>query len=106
MSSSNEFTLSASFKLLSTNLSTELTAWLIPFSALFVLLPVVGWVDDSMLGRYRAIIVGLFLMTVAFLTFLNAFVMFQFNRTQIPAIIVLCASQLISIFGLGSIYIN
>ena len=66
-----------------------------------MLLPVVGWVDDSLLGRYQAIIVGFFLLTVAFLNFLSAFVMFQFNWTQIPAIIVL-----MNLFGLGSIYIN
>ena len=70
MSSSNKFTLSASFKLLSTKLSThELKDWLIPFMLLSVLLPVVGWVGDSLLGRYRAIIAGLFLLTAAFLTF-------------------------------------
>ena len=60
MSSSNEFTRGTSFELLSTNLSTELKAWLIPLSVLSVLLPVVGWVGDSLLGRYQAIIAGLF----------------------------------------------
>ena len=104
--SSNEFTLSASFKLLSTSLSTELKGWLIPFSVLCVLLPVVGWVGDSLLGRYRAIIAGILLLTAAFLTFLSAFVMSQFNWTQIPAIIMLCMSQLMNLYGLGSIYIN
>ena len=54
---------------------------------LFVLLPVVGWVGDSLLGRYRSIIAGFFLMTVAFLIFLSAVVMSQFNQTQIPATI-------------------
>ena len=101
----NEFTLSVSFKLLSINLSSNY--WqILAFSVLCALLPVVGWVGDSLLGRYRAIIAGLFLLNVAFFTFLNAFVMFQFNWTHKPAIIVLCASQLINIFGLGSIYIN
>ena len=104
MSSSTKFTLSASFDLLSTNLSNEQKDWVIPF--VIVLLPVVGWVGDSLLGRYRAIIAGLFLLTAAFLTFLSAFVMLQFNWTQIPAIIMLCVSQLMNLFGLGSIYIN
>ena len=61
-----------------------------------------GW----LLGRYRVIIAGLFLLTVAFLTLLSTFVMLQFNCTQIPAIIMLCVSQLMNIFGLWSIYIN
>ena len=73
---------------------------------LFVLLPVVGWVGDSLLGRYRSIIAGFFLMTVAFLIFLSAVVMSQFNQTQIPATIMLCLSQLMALFGLGSIYTN
>ena len=32
--------------------------------------------------------------------------MLQFNWTQIPAIIMLCVSQLMALFGLGSIYAN
>ena len=45
-------------------------------------------------------------MTVAFLTFLSAYVMSQFNQTQIPATIMLCLSQLMALFVLGSIYTN
>ena len=101
MSSSNEFTLSASFKLLSTSLSTELQkAWFIPFSVLFVLLPVVGWVGDSLLGRYRAIIFGILLLIAAFLTYFSAFVMLQFNWTQILTVIMLCVSQLMALLAL------
>ena len=95
-----------SFELLSTSLSSELKGWLLHFNVLFVLLPVVGWVGDSLLGRYRAIIAGFFILTVAFLTFLSAFVMLQFKWTQIPAFIMLCVSQLMALFGLGSIYTN
>ena len=90
------------FKLLPSTLSPILN-WL---SYLFVLLPVVGWAGDSLLGRYRAIIAGFFLLTVAFLTYLSAFFMSQFSWTQIPAIIMLCVSQLMALFGLGSIYTN
>ena len=90
----NEFMINVSFKLLSTSLSTELRDWLLPFSVLFVLLPVVGWVGDSLLGRYRVIIAGFFSLNAVFLTFLSAFVMLQFNWTQIPTIIMLCMSQL------------
>ena len=86
----SEFMINVSFELLSASLLTELKSWLIiPFSVLCVLLPVVGWVGDSLLGRYRAMIAGFFLLTVAFLTFLSAFVMLHFNWTQIPAIIML-----------------
>ena len=53
----DEFMTIVSFKLFSTSLSSELKGWIVPFSALSVLLPVVGWVGDSLLGRYRAIIV-------------------------------------------------
>ena len=104
---SSIFTINVSFKLLHTSLSSELRIY---FSVLFVLLPVVlpvvGWVGDSLLGRYRAIVIGFFLLTVAFLTFLSAFVMLQFNWTQIPAVVILCVSQLLNLFGLGSIYTN
>ena len=102
----SEIMINVSVELLSTRVSTELKTWLIPFNVLCVLLPVVGWVGDSLLGRYRAIIAGFFLLTAAFLTFLSAFVMLQFNWTQIPAIIILCVSQLMAPFGLGSILTN
>ena len=102
----NEFIINVSFELLYTSLSSDLKGWLIPFSVLSVLLPIVGWVGDSLLGRYQAIIAGFFLLTVAFLTFLSAFVMLQLNWTQIPAIIIMCVSQLMNLFGLGSIYTN
>ena len=77
--------------------------WLFHFNVLFFLLPVIG---DSLLGRYRAIIAGILLLTAAFLTYFSAFVMSQFNWTQIPAIIMMCMSQLMALFGLGSIYTN
>ena len=43
-----------------------------------VLLPVAGWISDSLLGRYRAITFGNFLLTVAYLVILISFVMLQF----------------------------
>ena len=78
-----EIMINVPFELLSTSLSTELKAWLIPFYVLCVLLPVVGWVGDLLLGKYRAIIAGFFLLTVAYLTFLSAFVMLKSNWMQI-----------------------
>ena len=50
--------------------------------ALYVLLPVTGWVAETRLGRYRAIIVGLVLSSVTVLTLQAAFVMLQFDWTQ------------------------
>ena len=100
-----KFTMNVSFELLPTSFS-ELKGWLFHFNVLCVLLPVVGWVGDSMIGRYRAIIVGFFLLTVEFLTFLSAFFMLQFNWTQIPAIIMLGMSQLLNLFCLASIFTN
>ena len=91
ISSSNKFMINASFELLHTN-TTELKGWLILFGVLCVLLPVVGWVGDSLLGRYRVIIAGFILLNAAFLTLLSAFVMLQLNWTQIPvpAVVILC----------------
>ena len=106
ISFSSEFTLSVSFELLPTSFTSELKDWLLYFKVLFLLLPVVGWVGDSLLGRYRAIIAGFFSLTVAFLTFLSAFVMFQFKWAQILVVIMLCVSQLMNLFGLGSICTN
>ena len=63
-----KFTMNVSFELLPTSFS-ELKGWLFHFNVLCVLLPVVGWVGDSMLGRYRVIIVGFFLLTVEFWLF-------------------------------------
>ena len=72
--------------------------------ALYVLLPVTGWVAESWLGRYRAIVVGLVLSSITVLTLQVAFVMLQFDWTPIPAITLLVISMLIGIFGFGSFY--
>ena len=71
-----------------------------------MLLPVAGWVGDYLLGRYRAIIVGFLLLTVALVCFGGAFIMMQFDWTPIPAVIILCVSQLISVLGTGNVQIN
>ena len=65
----DEFMTIVSFELLSTSLSSELKGWIIPFSALSVLLPVVGWVGDSLLGRYRVIIVLYYCYTIVIMLY-------------------------------------
>ena len=70
-----------------------------------MLLPVVGWVGDSLLGRYRVIIAGFILLNAAFWT-LCVFVMLQLNWTQIPGVVILRVSRLMNLSGFGTIYIN
>ena len=72
--------------------------------ALFVLLPVTGWVAESWLGRYRAIAVGLVLSLITILTLQAAFVMLQFDWTPIPAFVLIVVGLVIGTFGIGSFY--
>ena len=73
---------------------------------LWVLLPVAGWLGDSLLGRYRAIIAGFMLSALGLLALLSSFLMLQLNRNPVPAFIVLCVSQLMDTLGLGILYTN
>ena len=72
--------------------------------ALYVLLPVTGWVAESWLGRYRAIAVGLVLTLAATLTLQAAFVLLQFDWSPIPAFVVIVVGLAIGTFGFGSFY--
>ena len=74
--------------------------------ALWVLLPVTGWIAESWLGRYRAIVAGLVLCLVTILTAQVAFVMLQFDWTPIPALILAVVSLMIGTFGFGNFYTN
>ena len=76
------------------------------WSALWVLLPVAGWMGDSYLGRYRAITAGVILTMLSFLILLGAFVMLQFNWTPIPAIVLVCVYMLVSTCSMGCFVIN
>ena len=75
------------------------------YIALLVLLPVAGWISDSLLGRYRAITIGSFLLAVAYLVILISFVMLQFDWT-IPAFVVMCISLPAAAIGGGTFFIS
>ena len=75
------------------------------YQVLLVLLPGVGWISDSLLGRYRAITVGSLLLTVTHLAFILTFVMLQFNWT-IPALVLMCISLPAAAFGSGTFFIS
>ena len=74
------------------------------YYALWVLLPVTGWVAESWLGRYRAIVVGMVLSLVTILTVQVVFIMLQFDRTLIPAIVMIVVGFVIGTFGFGIFY--
>ena len=78
----------------------------IMYSGLWVLLPVAGWMGDSIFGRYRAIVVGVFATMLSFLILLCATVMLQFNWTPIPAIALLCLYLFLVACSMGSLYTN
>ena len=67
--------------------------------AFWVLLPVTGWVAESWLGRYRAIVVGLVLSLVTFLNAQVAFVMLQFDWGVIPAFVHSIVGMVIGTYG-------
>ena len=75
------------------------------FAALTVLLPVSGWISDSLLGRYRAIIAGSFLTVVTCLAMIISFVMLQFDWT-LPALVLMCIAMPVTGFSSGTFYIS
>ena len=75
------------------------------YIAMLVLLPFVGWIGDSLLGRYRAIAAGSFSLAVAYLLILTSFVMLQFNWT-VPAFALMCISVPAAAFGGGTFFIS
>ena len=66
---------------------------------LWVLLPVTGWVAESWLGRYRAIVIGLIMSTLALLLIQVAFMTLQF---LIPAMMLIIAALIIGTIGADS----
>ena len=71
--------------------------------ASWILVPVTGWVAQSWLGRYRAIVVGLVLTVVTILTTQAVCVMLQFDWTPIPVFALIAAGMIVSTLGIGSI---
>ena len=86
------------------NLNEDLRMYPI-ITPVLVLLPVAGWISDSLLGRYHAITAGSFLLTVAYLVILISFVMLQFDWT-IPAFVIMCISLPAAGFGGGTFFIS
>ena len=70
-----------------------------------VLLLVTGWIGDTLLGRYRAITVGIFLSAVMLLAIIISFVMLQFDWT-IPAFVIMCISSPAAAIGGGTFFIS
>ena len=73
-------------------------------AAVLVLLPVIGWVAESWLGRYRAIAVGLVFSSVTILAVQVVFIMLQFDRTLIPAFVLIVVGLVMGTVGCGSFY--
>ena len=77
------------------------------YYALWILLPVVGWVAESWLGRYRAIMVGLLMTTVPLLMAqVTVTVILEDSGDSILAILLTMLVLVFGILGIGSWYTN
>ena len=74
------------------------------YVTLWILLPGTGWVAESWLGRYRAIVVGLVLSMLTILILQAGFVMLQFDWILIPGLVLIIVGLMIGAFGFGSFY--
>ena len=70
--------------------------------ALWVILPVTGWVAESWLGRYRAIVIGLIMGVISTIAMQVAFMALQF--LGLVSMLIISAALIISTIGAGSMY--
>ena len=76
------------------------------YEAFFVLLPLTGWVAESWLGRYRAILVGLILSAVTVVLSQIVFVILQLDWTPVLGLILSIVVLALGMLGFGSLYTN
>ena len=64
---------------------------------------VFGWIAESWIGRYKAIVVGLLMSSVTVIVTLFAFIMLTFGWTPVPVIYLLCLAIIVSFGGFYTI---
>ena len=82
-------------------LGLDCTHW-----ALWVLLPVTGWVAESWLGRYRSFVVGLLMCTITLFLMEVAFTMLNFGWNPTQALVLVIGSLIFGTLGIGGLYTN
>ena len=75
----------------------------VAYHALCLLLPLIGWVAELWMGRYRAVIASIFLSVIAFLASMAVFVMMQLSWT-LPPTVILCTALPIATAAIGIFY--
>ena len=71
--------------------------------ALYIMLPVAGWLAESWLGRYRAIVVGLLMSSVTVIVMLVSFLMLQTSWTPVPAFVLVVVALTVAAPSSGSL---
>ena len=74
------------------------------YYTIWIMLPVAGWIAESWIGRYKAIVAGLLICTITVIFGQFAFIMLNFDWTPIPAFILMIIVLIIGVFGFGSFY--
>ena len=74
--------------------------------ALWVLLPVTGWVAESWLGRYKVILAGLLVCPITVLLAQVAIIMLNFSWTPIPSFVLAIGSLMFGTCAFGGFYTN
>ena len=73
------------------------------YQALWIFLPVLGWIAESWIGRYKAIVFGLLMSSVTVIVALFAFIMLSYGWTPVPAIFLLSITIFVSFSGFYTI---